>query len=248
MKDLDEINESYAGIKYEKLVPCICSHCNQSATPQKIKYDQLINLLKKERGQFFCNEGGEEVSIEQLLLNIGIQVKRDEGTKRIISGDVREEQKKEARPLNIFFSYSKKDKELRDELDEFLAPLKRSKDVETWHDRDILPGEEWDQSIRDQLERADIILFLVSSTFLNTEYIMDIEVPRAMERYHNKTAAVVPIILRPCMWEETEFSKLQAVPTKGKPITDWDDKESAYYNAASEIRRLIKELKKGFPR
>ncbi len=47
-----------------------------------------------------------------------------------------------SRPITVFFSYSHKDEEFRNELEVHLAPLKRQEIVETWHDRRIGAGKE----------------------------------------------------------------------------------------------------------
>lgn len=65
----------------------------------------------------------------------------------------------------VFFSYAHEDQELRDQLEKHLSALKRQGVISTWHDRDIGAGTEWAGRISDELERADIILLLVSASF-----------------------------------------------------------------------------------
>ncbi|MEH2312459.1 MAG: DUF4258 domain-containing protein [Nostoc sp.] len=62
--------------------------------------------------------------------------------------------------LQLFFSYSHKDEALLDELANHLSTLTRQSVISSWHDRKILPGEEWDQQINNNLNTADIILLL----------------------------------------------------------------------------------------
>jgi hypothetical protein len=62
----------------------------------------------------------------------------------------------------VFFSYSHRDEELRDELETHLSILKRQRVIDTWHDRRIGAGEEFDGKISEHLERADIIFTGVS--------------------------------------------------------------------------------------
>ncbi|MEH2047845.1 toll/interleukin-1 receptor domain-containing protein [Nostoc sp.] len=83
----------------------------------------------------------------------------------------------------VFFSYSHRDQILRDEMEIHLAMLKRQGFIETWHDRRITAGEEFDKAISKNLEEADIILLLVSSDFLASNYCYDIEMQRAMEKH-----------------------------------------------------------------
>jgi hypothetical protein len=50
---------------------------------------------------------------------------------------------KSPKPIEVFFSYSHKDEELRDELEKHLAILKRQGVITGWYDRKIGAGTEW---------------------------------------------------------------------------------------------------------
>src|SRR3954453_19850454 len=102
-----------------------------------------------------------------------------------------------AAPVPLFFSYSKKDKALRDKLETHLSLLQSQGVISGWHDRRIEAGTEWDGAISENLDRAGIILLLVSADFLASRYCRDIEVARPMERHDNGEARVIPVILRP---------------------------------------------------
>lgn len=76
-------------------------------------------------------------------------------------------------PLNVFISYSYKDDKLRERLETSLAVLKRNGDIEVWGKHQILPGSERNQDIQQELDRAHIILLLVSPEFLASDYCYD---------------------------------------------------------------------------
>ncbi|MCC5646944.1 toll/interleukin-1 receptor domain-containing protein [Nostoc sp. CHAB 5824] len=120
--------------------------------------------------------------------------------------------------LKLFFSYSHKDETLRDELAKHLTILERQSVISSWHDRKILPGEEWDHQINDNLNTADIILLLISSDFLFSKYCWDVEVKKAIERHHAGEACVIPVILRSVDWSGATFAKLQALPKNAEPV------------------------------
>ena len=141
--------------------------------------------------------------------------------------------------MNVFFSYSQKDEDLRDELATHLALLKRSGKIHTWYDREILPGGEWAAAIHDNLEAADIILLLVSPAFIASDFCWDVELKRAMERHEAGTARVIPIILRPCDWQSAPFGKLQGLPRNGRPVTEWSNRDQAYLDVARGLRAAI---------
>jgi hypothetical protein len=68
--------------------------------------------------------------------------------------------------------------------------------IDLWHDRRIPPGKEWKPQIDEELDRADIILLLVSSDFVASNYCYDVEVTRAMARHYAGEARVIPVVLR----------------------------------------------------
>lgn len=142
----------------------------------------------------------------------------------------------------LFFSYSHADEALRDQLEKQLAMLKRQGVITTWHDRRIGAGQELDSSISEHVERDDIILLLVSPDFLASDYCYDREMLRAMGRHEAGDAIVIPVILRACDWHGTPFGKLMAVPTDGKPITQWPDRDQAMLEVAKAVRAAVDRL------
>jgi TIR domain/Effector-associated domain 11 len=147
-------------------------------------------------------------------------------------------------PLSIFISYSKRDNELREELDTHLAGLRRRKIVTHWDDRHIIGGELWDDTIKTKLKEADIILFLVSANFIATDYIWEHEIPIAEEQRQNGNARVVPIILKPCQWTKLDFAKHQALPSKGMAITTFSDRDTAWLEVVEGIEKVINDVLK----
>ena len=123
--------------------------------------------------------------------------------------------------VEIFYSYAHKDQKLRNELEKRLSLLKKNNLIIGWHDRDIQAGKEWEHEINTYLNTANIILLLVSPDFIASGYCYSTEVKRAMERHDSGEALVIPIILRPTIWKDTPFGKLQALPKNSRPVTLW---------------------------
>lgn len=144
--------------------------------------------------------------------------------------------------VEVFFSYSHQDEDLRDDLAKHLSILQRRGVIDTWHDRQIEAGTEWAADIEQQLNRANIILLLVSADFLASDYCYDVEVQRAMERHEAGEARVIPVIIRPVDWQDAPFGKLQALPKDAKPITKWADRDEALLDVAKGIKHTLEEL------
>lgn len=149
--------------------------------------------------------------------------------------------------VTLFFSYSHRDEALRDDLETHLAALKRQGVISTWHDRRIGAGKELNKEISSYLEKADIILLLVSSDFLASDYCYEAEMAHALERHQRGEARVIPVILRPCDWHGAPFGQLLAVPENGKPVTKYPNQDDAFLEAATAIRAVADELHSSRP-
>ena len=144
------------------------------------------------------------------------------------------------RTRKVFLSYSHQDEAMKDQLNVFLAPLRRSGKISAaWTDREILPGQEWDAAIKQELAEADLILLLVSPHFLASDYIWQHEISKAMERHERREAVVIPIILRPCDWQEMPFAKVQGLPRNAKPVSTYTNQDEAWLEVAQGIKRVV---------
>lgn len=147
-----------------------------------------------------------------------------------------------AEALKLFYSYSHKDEGLRNELGNHLKILEHQNLIASWHDRKILPGDEWDHEITVNQDTADIILLLISSDFIASKYCWDIEIRKAMELHESGQACVVPVILRRADWTNAPFSKLQAVPRNAQPVMSFSDRDEAFEFVTQQIRQLATGL------
>lgn len=151
---------------------------------------------------------------------------------------------KEKNQLKLVYCYAHEDKALRDELDKHLSILKRLYQIVSWHDCKIGAGIEWKKEIDVQLNAANIILLLVSSDFMASDYCYGVEMQRAIARHKQGEAKVIPVILRPISsWQNTPIGKLKALPTDGIPVVDrkWYMLDYALENVANGIKDVINQ-------
>ena len=148
-------------------------------------------------------------------------------------------------PVTVFFSYSHKDEDLRDKLAAHLKLMERTNTIDAWHDRAIPTGGEWDKAIKTELLKADIILLLISSDFLASDYIWDVEIKTAMQRHEAEDAVVVPVVLRDCDWFDAPFGKLQGLPKDAKPVVSYQNMDEAFTFIARKIKQTAKAIRSG---
>ena len=85
--------------------------------------------------------------------------------------------------LDVFMSYSHKDRTLRDELANHLSNLRRQGLISDWYDGDIVPGAEIKDEIQTHLNKARLVLLLISADFMASEFCYSIEMQQAIARH-----------------------------------------------------------------
>jgi hypothetical protein len=145
--------------------------------------------------------------------------------------------------VEVLFSYSHQDSLFREDIERHLSLLKREGLITTWHDRKILPGSEWETDIDRHIESAAIILLLISADFIASDYCYSIELEHALARHARGLARVIPIIVRPADWHGSRIGELQALPTSGRPISAWPNRDEALLDVANGVRRVLEEMR-----
>ena len=84
---------------------------------------------------------------------------------------------------------------------------------------------------------------MISEDFLASDYCYDVEMQQALQRHKAQEAVLIPVILRPVLWMDAPFGKLQALPKDAKPIETWRNRDEAYANVAEGIRRVVEKLR-----
>lgn len=139
-------------------------------------------------------------------------------------------------------SYAHQDISFKDELRSHLKVLVDMGIVEDiWDDNQIQLGEEWDKEIKLKLNSSDIILFLLSSDSLNSEYIQKTEIVAAIERSKLGQAMFIPILVRSIHLDNHPIGRYTLLPRNRKPVSSWNSKDDAYTHIVAELE---KELKK----
>jgi hypothetical protein len=140
----------------------------------------------------------------------------------------------------LVFSYAREDEALRDRLEIHLRPLERAGLLACWHDRDIRAGGTWREDIRRAIERADVVLLLISPDFVASEYCYTVEMAGALRRHTAGSALVIPVVLRPVAAAAGQpWAELQGVPRDLRPVTLWPDLDEALATVAREVLEAL---------
>lgn len=145
--------------------------------------------------------------------------------------------------IKVFVSYSKSDERHRARFRQHLTILEAHRLIYSfWDDKCLVAGEPWDEVIQQKLAEADIVVLLVSTPFLATDYIRRVEMQTALARAGKGESKVVPVILEPCGWLKESFAQYVSVPTKARAMCEWKPQSKGWHAVEESLRTLIEEL------
>jgi tetratricopeptide (TPR) repeat protein len=147
----------------------------------------------------------------------------------------------------IFFSYAtsaSKDKNLLNKLRAHLSSLRRQGLIDEWYDSAISTRGDVGQIIETYINKANIIVLLISADFLNSKRCYEVEMKRALELRNAGEAQVIPVLLRPTIWDGSPLDQYSLLPPDGKPVSLWSDPDAALVEVAKGIRKVVEELAK----
>lgn len=146
--------------------------------------------------------------------------------------------------LSVFICYARKDARFLDQLRGALVPYERRGELEVWADELVEPGQIWEKEILSKLERAQIIILLLSNDFVRSFYCMEKELPRAMGRRAAGECEIVPIVIRAGRYDKLELGDIQAIRPRDKPVNEHKKADSAWHMVTKQLDRVIARMKK----
>ncbi|MBA2681234.1 MAG: TIR domain-containing protein, partial [Ktedonobacteraceae bacterium] len=146
--------------------------------------------------------------------------------------------------VKIFFSlaFASEDEGLFERLRTHLSPMRRQGLIEVWNDSTIIAGGNVRQIIESYISSADIIVLLISASFFDSDRCTEIEMKYALEESKKRQKPVIPVILRPTDLRGSSLEKYKPLPPDGKPVTVWDNLDTALLVVATGIRKVVEEI------
>jgi hypothetical protein len=150
-------------------------------------------------------------------------------------------------PVKLFISYAHDDRERwLEPVRQHLLSVQNVGAVHVYDDSKLRPGQEWDPELKRQLDEADIVVLVVTPAFLASAYCTSVEVTRAMDRYKNGAARIVPILADHGNWRGMPFRILEVVPKdeneKLVPLVDWPNINRPLSIIAEKIEAIAREI------
>jgi internalin A len=147
------------------------------------------------------------------------------------------------KPVRLFVSYAHEDERQLKRLDCILDILEQQHGLESWRDRRLIAGEQWNARIQERLEEMDIFLFIASQASLVSKYIVNTELRRAIERREEIEIAVVK--LEPCALDDvsdTFLGNIQRLAARFNSIAEAPLKSSAWEEVRKDLLPVLQRV------
>ncbi len=132
--------------------------------------------------------------------------------------------------------------DFKEEMEKSLSLLKQDGLTE-WSDAHILAGQNISEKIKENIDSSDIIVFLFSSDFINSNECKK-EWDRVKESGNNQIR--IPIIVRECSWKNySDAKELLCLPNDAIPISEIGV-DKGFHQVYLELKNVIEELKNDF--
>lgn len=112
-------------------------------------------------------------------------------------------------------------------------------DLTVTHSGNLFAGDDVEARRRELVERADVLLLLVSADFL-ASVLCQADAQRAIRRGLDGGALVAGVLARPCLTPPW-VSRVPCFPTNGKPVTQWASRDEALTDTANGLLSLLED-------
>jgi type I restriction enzyme M protein len=142
---------------------------------------------------------------------------------------------------NVFISYCHKDLNYLERLRIHLAFQEREAGIDFWDDTRITPGEVWREEIKKALSCTKVAILLISADFLASKFIAEDELPPLLMAATKEEAVILPVILSPCAFRDSQLADFQAVNDPSRPLIGMNkfNKEKVWDEVAKKVRNVM---------
>ena len=153
--------------------------------------------LMQERGleELFNTKCGDLQFLDehqQDATGISFDVKLERFLSAVLVGDALAEKVRRAFDAYIFLSYRKKDRKYAQELMRLIHKNEFCRDIAIWYDEFLVPGEDFNDSIRKAMQDSKLFALAVTPNLLEPgNYVMEVEYKQAREAHKPILAAEV---------------------------------------------------------
>ncbi|HEY0753028.1 MAG TPA: NB-ARC domain-containing protein [Ktedonobacteraceae bacterium] len=141
-------------------------------------------------------------------------------------------------PAALFCIYEQTEVQYYRELQKYLHPWVRHKRI-VW--LEIEAGDTQGEVQAQHLRDAQLILFMLSSDFFASDSCYEAMLT-ALDEAQKRVVRVLPLLARPCAWQETECSVLEPLLDEAHPLSRWPQRDDAYEQIYQKLLPLLLQL------
>ena len=144
--------------------------------------------------------------------------------------------------LNIFISYSHKDKDYLNRLQTHLKVLKYLYDnIDAWSDERIHSGDHWKDEIKQAMDNASVAILLVSTDFLASDFVENNELPEILKKEKQRSLKIFCLLVKPCLFTDSCLSEFQAANPPEKTLVEMNEaqQDRVYLKLMDEIKSIL---------
>jgi hypothetical protein len=142
----------------------------------------------------------------------------------------------------VFISSAHEDYAAMRELVKFLTPLVRRGEITIWTEDKLPPGSDTLETTLYELETSDLVLFLVSSDLIYSDFINDKIIPLTFQLREANKIRFIPILISRCSYDLSLFRGIMFSPTNGMPISAFPDKSEAWHFVIQDVLKVLLDI------
>lgn len=232
-----------------------------NAYTQRMIFDNLLQLSDNKSSLCIAYKNGDAVSFIEIekafkLKNQYVQAVNgktiDTSVFTYLFEDIALFTPQSAKPIaqtkiNLFLSYAHVDERIRKLFeDKYLKAIQNhyEDNLEVWSDIQLKPAASWDNQIKHEINNAHLIIFFLSNGFLASNYIKEVEISNALERYSQKKQIIVPVYIEEIPKKLLPFSDKQYLPS-GKPLKEWKPQNKGWVKIQDGLISIIDDIRNG---
>lgn len=218
---------------------------NIDYTNFNITTDQITGLLQEgekaagNKLKEYNNDFRQVLDIEEIKSSISIIDQADKA-EAVASERIAESQSKFNNRDMVFVSYAHEDRHWMLKMRNYLKSVERFSGIKAWDDNAIKPGDEWNKEIEKALRSTKVAVFLVTQSFLASEFIQEKEMGYFLEISQKEKVPIIWIAVSSSLYEMTPLNDIQCANDPENPLELLTDPEQ---NATfTNISKLIVQL------
>jgi hypothetical protein len=245
-EEIKALHDTFQYLDPEELIPCNCSQCSNLRNPCFYSYALLKEYRRTGRYKIVCERSLEDVVLHGLIGELtpppGLQPPLYDRVVR--AGNKKDDAVKKRNKLLVAFARA--DKQW---LDRVKTHLKEFEDegfeLDIWNDLQLNAGKKWERGIAEVFEEIKIVVLLVTTDFLVSDFIVKNELPPLLETAEQQGAVILPLIIKPCRFARNlNLAQFQTINDPERPLISLSEsgQEEALLRLTETIDEQLRDI------